>query len=386
MTWGIFANAIKESGLESGTPAQILIALFKNAGYIPRTEDGISQSTAKKWIDGTRNCKASHYFPDNKLTNPEEAYKFFRRRPDNMVKNLQQIFRTEKDDDSPIDCETKDMDRFCWSLVNQFLDLLGFQRLELPASDIRQENIGGIVEDEINRNVDNGQDPASSSKELGRPLKDVSLKNGPHLSKDSKENDVISNITTDSDYHEKSEQASLGETPTEQMRGIFEKAVMDYNIAVYICKLSDYLSGEPFYGSDIFAFNDVIENKILSRFLCEQNENIYKMISEFKNALKNYSGFLGMIRSSISEVYGFAWIMGASYDEIIGLIDSDCNEIQDNLGEKVSIKREDINESSVSSLEQKLIQLDFIRSILLSHKQISELFGEICPGKTMFVF
>lgn len=341
MTWSIFTNAIKESELGSGTPAQILIALFKRAGYCNKKEDGISEETAQSWISGKRNCKVYSYFPEGEISNPEEVYNFFRKRPEDKLEKLQEMFCEEKGVSDPVDCETKDMDRFCWSLVNQFLDLLGFQRLELPASDILQENSGGIAEDEIDENADAGQNP---------------------------------------------EQVSFSGTPTEQMREIFEKAVMDYNIATYICKLSDYLNGEVFYGGDIFAFNDAIENNIISRFLCEQNEKIYKMISEFKLALKNYSGFLVMIRPSISEVYSNMWTMGASYDEIISLIDSDRSEIRDNSGEKVSIKKEEINESSVSSLKEKLVQLDFIHSILLSHKQLSELFGEICPGKTILMF
>ena len=337
MTWGIFMSAMEEAELESGTQAQVLCNLFARAG----SKREFTEQTAQSWIDEKRHCQPSRYFSDKTITNPNGAYNFFRRRPESKLKNLQQIFRQKKDVDSPIDCETEDMDRFCWSLVNQFLDLLGFQRLELPGADISQENSGGVAEDEIDGNADVGQNP---------------------------------------------EQVSFGGTPTEQMRGIFEKAVMDYKIANYICNLSDYLNGEAFYGGDIFAFNDAIENNILSRFLCEQNEKIYKMISEFREALKNYSGFMGMIRFSISEKYGFMWELNKSHDEIISFIDNECNEIKGNLEKRVSIKKEAINKSSVSNPEEDLAQLTFIGSIIQSHKQMIELFGEICPGKSLLVF
>lgn len=109
------------------------------------------------------------------------------------------------------------------------------------------------------------------------------------------------------------------------------------------------------------------------------------MISEFKCTLENYASFLGMLRSSVSEVYGFMWTAGVSYDDIIRQIDSDYSETKDSLDEKSSI--DEINESSESfTLESKLNQLNFISSILVSHKQISELFEEICPGKKICVF
>lgn len=146
MTWGTFANSIKEAELVSGTPAQIIIALFKSAGYI-RKEEGLNEGTVNKWIAGERKCKVSSYFPDGELVNPEGAYKFFRNRPGDKLEELQKILRQKKDSDSPIDCETKNMDRFCWSLVNQFIDILGFQRLDIPisAEPLNCESIGGNI-------------------------------------------------------------------------------------------------------------------------------------------------------------------------------------------------------------------------------------------------
>ena len=165
MEWKTFLNAIKKSKLASGTRSQILVLLFKNAGYIHLKEDGISDETARKWIQGDRNCTVLSYFPDGELTCPEGVYKFLKNRPLNRLKELQEIFCNEKDDSSPIDCTTEDMEIFCWSLVNQFLDLLGLQRMDMPAKDTspnieiifdtveNETSENEISEDKINENV-----------------------------------------------------------------------------------------------------------------------------------------------------------------------------------------------------------------------------------------
>lgn len=59
------------------------------------------------------------------------------------------------------------MDIFCWSLVNQFLDLLEFQRLDMPALEAGQnsEVNFSIVENEIDRNADGEQSPIAFQKE-----------------------------------------------------------------------------------------------------------------------------------------------------------------------------------------------------------------------------
>lgn len=164
MTWNTFTKAIKDSKLENGTRAQILIKLFKSAGYITQKEDGISVSAAQTWINGRRNCKVSAYFPDEENVQKQELYHFFRRRSQDKLENLQKILSKEIDDNSPIDCKTKDMDRFCWGLVNQFLDLLGFQRIDLPVSDLptAPELITNTLEKENGKNVVIEQDPNTS--------------------------------------------------------------------------------------------------------------------------------------------------------------------------------------------------------------------------------
>ncbi len=385
MTRKKFLDAIIKSEIAQDTPAQVLKTLFQRAGYYTTKDEGISEKAFESWIDGERRCRPLKYFPEGKISDPRDIYYYFRRREEKKLAKLQEIFRKENDSSSPIDCTTKDLDRFCWSLVNQFSDLFGLERLDFPASDRTQENIGGMVEVEVSRSAGAGQNSDVASKNLRCAEKGSSLEDVDRLPEDHNKNVINSDIIPANNYRKKPEWVSFAETPTEQMREIFEKAVEYYNIAVYMCRLPDYLSGEAFYGSDIYAFNDVIENKILSGFLCEQNEEIYKMISEFKKELRNFAGFLSMLHSSVSEAYGFMWTVGVPCDEIIRQIDSDYNETQDSLEEKSSIGK--IKESpEYFALESKLNQLNFIRSILMSHKQISELFEEICLGKTICVF
>ena len=182
------------------------------------------------------------------------------------------------------------------------------------------------------------------------------------------------------DCHEKQEQTLLVEIPSEQMRKEFEHLVEKYNIATYICNISKYLcEEEPFYVQDSFDFIDAIRTNILSQFLSHQKESIFTKIVAFNHTLKTYSSLLGMIRLSLYEEYGVIEL-GSSNDEIIDLIDENRKAIK-----KMEVK-DGTSESQISEMEEKLIQLDFLRSILLSHKQLCELFGEICPDKTMFVF
>jgi len=180
-------------------------------------------------------------------------------------------------------------------------------------------------------------------------------------------------------------EVSLSETPSEKMSKIFEQAVADFNIATYICRLPDYLNGDPYCAENAFDFIDAIKADILGQFVHQQDKDIFKQISEFTTALEAYSCFLGMIRLSVSEKYGSLLKLAGLDCEIIGLIDDERNEIKNKLGDKFSSK-ESTNAPSDSELEGRLTQLDFIRSILLSHKRLCELFEKICPGKTILVF
>lgn len=69
-----YLDAIKEAGISNQNSAQTLLTLFRAGGYISDKEGGISESAARKWIEGKRNCKVSSYFPDDKFNNPKGIY------------------------------------------------------------------------------------------------------------------------------------------------------------------------------------------------------------------------------------------------------------------------------------------------------------------------
>lgn len=172
------------------------------------------------------------------------------------------------------------------------------------------------------------------------------------------------------------------------MSRIFEQAVADYNIAICICKLPDYLCGESFNAGDFSTFIDTIQTEVLCKFINQQNESVFKKISDFLTILNSYLSFLGMIRLSISEEYGLMWKVCGSYDEVFCLVDNNCRKAKDLLEKEKSLGVNSLNESltDTDNIETNLNQLDFLRSILLSYKQICKLYNEICADKTLLVF
>ena len=131
MTWKDFIVPIRESGMSGHASYKILLELFEQAG----SKIDVSDATAKSWLSGNRNCKVSTYFPAG-IVDTKSLFRYFRNRPDGKLKQLQQIFQARESTDfgNPINAETNDLDVFCWGLVNQFLDLLGFQRVDIPGN------------------------------------------------------------------------------------------------------------------------------------------------------------------------------------------------------------------------------------------------------------
>ncbi len=136
MEWKDFIQPIQKSGITSDAAYKIVLDIFEQAG----SKDDISAAAAKSWLNGSRNCKASTYFPAGKA-DTASLFRYFRRRPDGKLRQLQQMFLSGKllEADSPIDVKTDDIEVFCWSLVNQFLDLLGLQRVDIPHTDTPAE-------------------------------------------------------------------------------------------------------------------------------------------------------------------------------------------------------------------------------------------------------
>lgn len=131
--WKDFIAPICKSKISSSPPYIILMELFEEAA----SAHEFSEATAKSWINEKRNCKTSKYFPSGKI-DTENLFRYFRKRPNDKLQKLQQLFQDNRDNidsDSPIDADTDNLDIFCWSLVNQFLDFLGFQRVDIPHTD-----------------------------------------------------------------------------------------------------------------------------------------------------------------------------------------------------------------------------------------------------------
>ena len=130
MTWRIFTNAIRDAKITNDVPWRIINDLFMEAGC---TEE-LAEPTVRTWLNGKRNCDSRRYFP-NKQIDHKRVFAFFKNRSEEKLQKLQKIFQEIEDTNSPIDVKTGDLDVFCWSLVNQFLDLLGFQRIDIPHTE-----------------------------------------------------------------------------------------------------------------------------------------------------------------------------------------------------------------------------------------------------------
>lgn len=126
MTWKIFANTICEAKIENDIACRIIQKLFSEAG----SRKEFAEETAKAWINGERNCAVNRYFPAYAKMDYNRIFRFFRNRPIEKLKNLQELFRSTKESGDAVDVNTDDVDTFCLSLVNQFLDLLRRQRID----------------------------------------------------------------------------------------------------------------------------------------------------------------------------------------------------------------------------------------------------------------
>ncbi len=160
VTWKDYIHTIRDADLVKDSEPKIICHLFNKA----KCKYGCSESAAKRWLDGSRNCQANRYFPDNKLNDAQALFRFFRQRPESKLKKVQDVFKEMADTDSSIDIETDDMDSFCWSLVNQFVDLLGFQRLDITHADMASDGLS--PEDYLSKDKPMGQPTKESQQSL----------------------------------------------------------------------------------------------------------------------------------------------------------------------------------------------------------------------------
>ena len=129
MTWRIFARTICNTKFANLNQWEIILRLFEEAGIKKEAEP--LEKTIRSWLEGRRHCNGSRYFPSKEIDNMK-VFQFLRKIPEEKLWNIQKEFRLHVDNSSPIDVNTDNLDLFCWSLVNQFLDLLGFLRVDIP--------------------------------------------------------------------------------------------------------------------------------------------------------------------------------------------------------------------------------------------------------------
>ncbi len=129
MTWRIFARTICNTKFANLNQWEIILRLFEEAGVKKEAEP--LEKTIRSWLEGRRHCNGSRYFPSKEIDNLK-VFQFLRKIPDEKLRDIQKEFRQHVDSSSPIDVSTDNLDLFCWSLLNQFLDLLGFLRVDIP--------------------------------------------------------------------------------------------------------------------------------------------------------------------------------------------------------------------------------------------------------------
>lgn len=323
--FGIFIKALHK---QAGDRQDYFVSELFAAIGADKISDIKLDDAVKNWVAGNnQSYKKRFKGKEFKQEQYNSCFQFLNERINVRFKDVQTELKSYSNEYRYIDFETDNQEVFFNSIVNQFMEIVG---VPLPKRQIL--------------------------------------------------------FTQDEDCHKKQEKASLSETPPEQIGKIFEQAMADYGIATYICKLPDYLIEEPFYAGDIFAFSDFIQTNVLAKFVNQQNENIYKKISEFNLALKTYSSFLSMIRLSVSEKYGIMLKMSGVNNEVIRLLDRDYDKMKTNLSREMPMEEKETDKPLTEEIKGELTQLEFLRSILLSYKQLCELFGEICPGKTTLVF
>ena len=253
MTWKDFIEPIESSNLiENNTDKEILMKLFKVAE--PYAE--ISVFSIAKWLKNERNCKVKRYFPEDCINNPKKVFDFFRKRSESKLKELQKIFREKygnKNIDTPIDLDTEDIDIFCCSLLNQFLELLGFEQMEL--SDVLKEKKGNFINNE--------QMP-------------------------SHQNTGISNIGAAK--HEST--ASVSKENKEQQKelsDIFTDNYVEFGVQKFI---RSYCMEDAFTFITRIKYNyDQYKNEKLDKFI-DSDTDVYNNISNFADILWEYLSYL----------------------------------------------------------------------------------------------
>lgn len=133
MTLRDYIEAIASTQLFNGGQAQIVIALFKNAGAVLTVEE----DTAKSWLRANDNKnrrigRIKNYFPED-IVNENGFIEFIRSRTEHSWAQLQKAFHSISEADSLVNLATDDPEIFYWSLLNQFQKIHRLPLSEMPA-------------------------------------------------------------------------------------------------------------------------------------------------------------------------------------------------------------------------------------------------------------
>ena len=231
---------------------------------------GFTEEAAKSWISGERNCQTSRYFPEGRIKNELAVFKYFRNRSANSLKVLRDTFR-QVNGDGIIKCDIDNDDTFCWSILNQFLALLGFPLSEEPVWE-----------------TDTPVERASET------------------------------MVSDTSNNERSEDKSfLFDSKSKKIIRMFKQAVIDY-------KFKDLIDFEPTMSSDADAlmlgvdkewvdsmdkFIFTIEEDILYPIGRDQ-AGIYSEVTKFVFSLEY---FISYLKSSMTPSDNKTWIPNGKY-------------------------------------------------------------------------
>ncbi|MGN0679867.1 MAG: hypothetical protein ACI4JS_09415 [Oscillospiraceae bacterium] len=104
------------------------------------------EGTVRKWITSSenskRNCDVRSYYPEPVLEKgkKQELYMYIRRFGEESVfrcqKEFKKIITENNDKDYVIDIETENFDILCFSILNQFIILMGMEGLQIDDPDL----------------------------------------------------------------------------------------------------------------------------------------------------------------------------------------------------------------------------------------------------------
>lgn len=258
MTWKAYIDPIRLILINKAKP-KIIMELFETAAG--RAME-FGESATKRWYYGEKNCDSYKWFPKGEFDkeNLKNLYDIFRNRPDNKLEKLQQEFRKTTDRNGPIDLETNDMDIFCWSLVNQFLDLLGFQMIDITEILPDKKTISG------NQTSDNEKTTSAEGKATGPEF---------NTSENSEKKGMPQN-----------------ETLPESMLSVFYRNSIGFAIDDFISSPVESITPDRI--RDIITFIGYIKTKHENKDSPDIKEATYKKIIEFTDILYKYISLLRM--------------------------------------------------------------------------------------------